>query len=81
MSLPMPAPKMIYLKPAEGRRVRRPAMPHTPLPAHGAELADAPFWQRRLKAGDVEETTKEEVEAGELAALEQLKEEQAAAAE
>ncbi len=71
----MPAPKMIYLKPAEGRRVRRPSAPFTPLPEFGAELADSSFWQRRLEAGDVETTTKEEVEAGAAAALAQAKKE------
>lgn len=54
----------LFVKPAEGRRVRRPTVPFSPIPEHGAEVTDSSFWQRRIAAGDLELTTKEDVEAG-----------------
>ncbi len=47
---------MAYIKPAEGRKVRRPPPSLQLLPDEGAEvnLAEAGYyWQRRLRDGDV----------------------------
>jgi len=45
----------LYLKPAEGRRVRKPD--GTLLAAHGEAVARESFWLRRLVDEDVVETT------------------------
>ena len=44
----------LRLKPADGRRVRKPD--GSLLAAGGEDVTRDPFWIRRLDAGDVEET-------------------------
>lgn len=46
----------IFLRPAPGLTVRDPATKQ-PLPAEGAEVADTPFWRRRLRRGEVVKAT------------------------
>lgn len=48
--------KPLYLKPAEGRRVRREDGPL--LDPDGELVSASPYWERRLADGDVEVTTK-----------------------
>jgi len=48
----MDVQEIIRLKPAEGRRVRKPD--GSLLAEAGEEVTHAPFWIRRLDAGDVE---------------------------
>ena len=48
----------IYVKPAsEGLIVRQPHRHQEPLPAHGAAVPKNAYWLRRLRDGDVVETT------------------------
>ncbi|MEM7422089.1 MAG: DUF2635 domain-containing protein [Pseudomonadota bacterium] len=41
------------LKPAPGRKVRRPESPHAHLAEAGETVHLTPYWRRRLAAGDV----------------------------
>lgn len=45
--------KPLFLKPAEGRRVRREDGP--PLDADGETVSPSPYWARKLADGDVVE--------------------------
>lgn len=56
--------KILHLKPAQGLVIRDPATGR-PIPAHGARVADSPFWRRLTRHGDVVETTEAEIAAGE----------------
>lgn len=51
----MPETKILHIKPAEGRQVRYPDQPAQFLPATGDHVTNRPYWQRRLKDGDVVE--------------------------
>jgi hypothetical protein len=45
--------KKVYLKPCPDRTVRDPADPAQPIPIEGKQVELTPFWQRRIKDGDV----------------------------
>jgi len=50
--------KSFYLKPAAGRRVLDPGeTPPAPLPAEGKAVPRSAYWLRRIKDGDVVEST------------------------
>lgn len=49
--------KTMHIRPAEGRLVRDPKSKQ-PIPAEGAEVERSSYWLRRLKDGDVVETTR-----------------------
>ena len=55
------AMKMLYLQPKEGLVVRDPRN-GKPMPCSGAAVPDNNYWRRRLRDGDVKETTAEDVE-------------------
>jgi len=50
--------EMVFVKPAEGMRVRDPMRNYEPLPSEGKRVPLNGFWQRRINLGDVVVTTK-----------------------
>lgn len=46
-----PSGTRVFLRPADGLQVRRPDGP--PLAAEGQEILWSPYWERRLRDGDI----------------------------
>jgi len=45
--------RMLLIRPAEGRQIRRPEPPYGFLPDEPAAVMEHPYWWRRLSRGDV----------------------------
>lgn len=59
---------ILHLRPVGDTRVLDPGVnPPCPLPPEGKAVEDAPFWRRRMKAKEVEQTTPELIAAGKAA--------------
>ncbi|MGE4406043.1 DUF2635 domain-containing protein [Pseudomonas sp.] len=56
--------KTMFVKPAEGLKIRHPDRPDVILPAEGAEVACSSYWMRRLKEGSVLKTTAAKTKGG-----------------
>lgn len=46
-------PRMLLIRPAEGKQIRRPEPPYEYLPSEPTPVMEHPYWWRRLSRGDV----------------------------